>query len=283
VDTATPASCASCSAPFEGRFCPRCGERRLEPDAFTVRHYLGESVSVVTDLDSTLWRSLGALVARPGHLTAEYLRGRRVAYLRPVQLFLLCNILYFLLQPLAGFDSLTTGLEVQTNHLRYSGWVAPVVEARVAAGTLGAEEYERIFDATLAAQARTLVAAIIPIFAVFVAALHPRRRPLVGHLVFATHFTAFLLLALLAMVPVVLGILYAARVFGTPPGGDALFTSLLVALCVAWLVPALRTAYGASRAAAVLRGFALAVALLVVIQLYRLVLFWTTFLTLGRV
>jgi len=46
-------------------------------------------------MDGRMWRTLAALVARPGFLTREYLNGRRKRYIRPARLFLVLYLLLF--------------------------------------------------------------------------------------------------------------------------------------------------------------------------------------------
>jgi len=46
-------------------------------------------------LDGRLWKTLGALLFRPGFLTREYFAGRRKRYIRPARLFLVASLLLF--------------------------------------------------------------------------------------------------------------------------------------------------------------------------------------------
>ena len=50
----------------------------------------------LTHADSRLWRTLAALLFKPGHLTREFLAGRRARYLPPVRLYLVLSVLFFL-------------------------------------------------------------------------------------------------------------------------------------------------------------------------------------------
>lgn len=54
-------------------------------------------------INSALPRTLGALVLRPGLLTAEYLAGRIARYIPPVRLYLVASVLFFLLLSLSSF------------------------------------------------------------------------------------------------------------------------------------------------------------------------------------
>ena len=48
------------------------------------------------ELDSRLFRTLKSLLFRPGHLSSEFSRNRRAAYMSPVRLYLFTSFLFFL-------------------------------------------------------------------------------------------------------------------------------------------------------------------------------------------
>ena len=103
-------ACANCGAPLGGEYCAQCGERRLHPDEHTLRHIVGEWFEAFSHGEGRLLVSLRTLLLKPGELTREYFRGRRVPYARPVALFFAVNLLYFLLTTLNTFS---TALETQ--------------------------------------------------------------------------------------------------------------------------------------------------------------------------
>jgi len=94
---ASPASprCDNCGAAVSGRYCAACGQR-LEPPVHTLWHFTRAATEDLTHADSRLWRTLGALLLRPGHLTGEFLAGRRARYLPPVRLYLVISVVFFL-------------------------------------------------------------------------------------------------------------------------------------------------------------------------------------------
>lgn len=63
---------------------------------------LREAAGRYVALDGRLWRTLLALLFRPGFLTREYFAGRRRRYIRPARLFLLFSIGLFALLRLEG-------------------------------------------------------------------------------------------------------------------------------------------------------------------------------------
>jgi Protein of unknown function (DUF3667) len=87
--------CRNCGAPAPGAYCPRCGQSTSEhlPTAFEFAH---EFVLHYLAADGRLWRTLWALVSRPGFLTTEYLQGRKFAYVLPLRLYLTTSVVFFL-------------------------------------------------------------------------------------------------------------------------------------------------------------------------------------------
>lgn len=107
-------ACLNCSAPFSESatspapaFCPVCGQEnqpRVLPFSTVVREACAEFVQIDGKLARTFW----ALLFRPGFLTAEFLRGRRVAYLSPLKMYLFTSATFFLIAslifPVSGND-----------------------------------------------------------------------------------------------------------------------------------------------------------------------------------
>jgi hypothetical protein len=86
--------CRNCGAHATGHFCASCGqETRLALPTFGA--FMREAAGRYVALDGRFWRTLLALVARPGFLTLEYFSGRRRRYIRPARLFLVLYLLLF--------------------------------------------------------------------------------------------------------------------------------------------------------------------------------------------
>ncbi|HEY2274569.1 MAG TPA: DUF3667 domain-containing protein [Steroidobacteraceae bacterium] len=93
---AAPAApgCDNCGASVPGRYCGNCGQR-LEPPVHSLRHFLKVATEDLTHADSRVWRTLAALLGKPGFLTREFLAGRRASYLPPVRLYLVLSVVFF--------------------------------------------------------------------------------------------------------------------------------------------------------------------------------------------
>ena len=91
---ATP-RCDNCGASVPERYCGNCGQR-VEPPVHTLWHFIQVAAEDVTHADSRLWRTLWALLFKPGYLTHEFLAGRRARYLPPVRLYLVLSVVFFI-------------------------------------------------------------------------------------------------------------------------------------------------------------------------------------------
>jgi hypothetical protein len=98
------ASCQNCGTPLNGEYCSACGQRH-EPHIHSLREFISEATESLTHADSRLWRSLWALMVKPGFLTKEFLEGRRARYLPPFRLYLVLSVMFFLIAAAGGHDS----------------------------------------------------------------------------------------------------------------------------------------------------------------------------------
>jgi len=86
--------CRNCGAPATEQFCPSCGqETRLRLP--TLREFLREAAGRYVAFDGRFWRTMIALMFRPGRLTIEYFAGRRRRYIRPARLYLFATLVFF--------------------------------------------------------------------------------------------------------------------------------------------------------------------------------------------
>jgi len=93
--------CRNCGAHATGHYCGNCGqETRVALPTFGT--FMREAAGRYVALDGRLWRTLFALVARPGYLTLEYFSGRRRRYIRPARLFLVLSLALFALLRFVG-------------------------------------------------------------------------------------------------------------------------------------------------------------------------------------
>src|SRR5262245_43724686 len=209
--------CVSCDAPLTGPYCSRCGERVVDAEELTLRHFLGHTVAhELLHLDGSLWRTLRLLFTRPGALSLEFAAGRRRPYVNPFRLLLIAIIAYALMS--------SSGLDVTWRIGPVSMSIAPatVRPSRSVADTIAqidrygllrgqlAAKRERLaseaarehFHGRLEAFAEPLSFANVLLLA---AALHlcfRGKRRFLEHAAFSMHFVSFVLLSSVILVVV---------------------------------------------------------------------------------
>ncbi len=95
--------CANCGALADRAFCPECGQSTHIHHSLL--HLVEELLHGLFHFDTKAWRTIPALMLRPGELTRSYLNGQRTRYVSPLVLFL---FLIFLMFFVFGFTSNTT-------------------------------------------------------------------------------------------------------------------------------------------------------------------------------
>lgn len=92
----TDKTCLNCNHVVENKFCPNCGQENTETrQSF---HYLfTHFVEDLTHYDGSFWKTIKALLFRPGKLTKEYMAGKRKLYVPPVKLYIFISFVAFLL------------------------------------------------------------------------------------------------------------------------------------------------------------------------------------------
>ena len=88
--------CLNCGTIIHGRFCHVCGQENLEPkESFwtLLAHFFND----ITHFDGKFFTTLKDLVLRPGFLSQEYMKGRRMSYLNPVRMYIFTSAIFFLL------------------------------------------------------------------------------------------------------------------------------------------------------------------------------------------
>jgi hypothetical protein len=126
--------CPSCGTESIGNYCRNCGEKKLRSEDRSLRHHLDTVVGFLTHFDSKGYRTLWLLIAKPGFLSAEQLRGSRVRYVKALSLFISINVVYYFSIALVGGNTFTTPLDVQL-HMNdyYPAYAGRQVQAKVSA------------------------------------------------------------------------------------------------------------------------------------------------------
>jgi hypothetical protein len=284
--------CPNCGAVDMRRYCPDCGQAAPDASDYSISAHALEFVAQTMSTDGKALRTFRTLLLRPGALTTDHLRGRRVRYLSPIQLFLLVNLVLFLIAPRVPLFSynLAQYLQAAPPSASLAGTLVERAQANGGAASTpalrDATAYEAAFDARVETQRKGLIILFAPALALVLRVLFPRRAAASGrprrygeHLVFALHTLAFVWLALSLAYGVAV---MAGRAFGPVVGvvGGLAAVVILLAVTPVYVVLALRRAYELPLSRALAVGGALVAAFFLLIGAYRGLLFFTTYYTL---
>ena len=86
--------CENCGAPMAGPFCAQCGQHAVDYRR-SFRYVIIDVLDSFLSWDSKFFATIGWLIARPWHLTNQFLAGHRVRYVHPLRVYLLASILFF--------------------------------------------------------------------------------------------------------------------------------------------------------------------------------------------
>lgn len=150
--------CKSCGALVGDRYCSACGEKVLTAEDHTLKHYFSALLNAFTFADSKFWNTMKAVMLRPGELSAAYMDGRRVKYMRPVAFFFLVNFVYF---AIPVFQTFNTSLDGHLHHMPYSSWAQERVDAELAKQGTTLDALNARYDPASGSNAKLLVVVMV--------------------------------------------------------------------------------------------------------------------------
>ena len=270
-------TCPTCNRRISTPYCPACGERPLNAHDLTLRGLLNQVFHAFSNIDSRLIRTFRNLARRPGLLTVAFVRGQRMLYTGPFQLFLIANVLFFAMQSLTNTDVVSSKLD---SHLHNQDWrvlAQRLVSHRLEEMRTTQDLYTPIFNQAVALNAKSLIILTAVPFALLLPIVFYReRRPFVTHAIFSLHLYTFLLLLfcvslMVAAVDVLFGGagLNSARM-------DNILSIFNLAACAIYLYIATGRVYGGNRIIRALKVAVLAPAVASILLGYRFAIFLIT-------
>ncbi len=92
----TEKNCLNCQTEVIGRYCHKCGQENLVPKE-TVWHLVQHFFNDITHFDGKFFDTVKYLIKKPGFLSLEYMRGRRMAYLNPIRMYVFTSAIFFII------------------------------------------------------------------------------------------------------------------------------------------------------------------------------------------
>ncbi len=266
-------TCQTCGHPHQENFCPNCGEKHHDPHHLTFRHFAEETLEGFTHVDHRFFRSVRALLFKPGFLTAEFVRGRRVPYMLPLPLFLVCNLLFFFFQTNNAFNQ---PIDSFTQYKPYTYFNTKQTAERVLdASGKSDREFAGQFNATMTTASKAYLFVLVPVFALLLALFFvSKKRTFIEHLLFATHFYSFVLLFFLLQLALIIPLSLLIGQSDYSRQFDMVISLISLGGIGVYLSLAFRRFYQINRPWSAVAAFAGSVAFIALVVGYRMLLFY---------
>jgi hypothetical protein len=272
-------TCKSCGHFFKGLYCNVCGEKVLEPKDRTFRTILQNILRTITFADNKFAKTLWLIVRNPGFVSKEYAEGKRVNYVKPLQMFFVLNLIYFLFPLLQLFN---TSLRTQMYLRTHSKLVQSMVYSKIGKEPLMLRGYELMYNEKSTSLAKLLIIVFVLLAAAPMAVIYRKRnRFFHDHVTLAVELTAFnlavnaILLSLFLMMTS--AILHWTHMGWEKYLDDTALTIIFVLTNSYFLFAAGRTFYNQRGKILLLKIVLGMLGLFVALEAYRLILFLITF------
>ena len=265
--------CKSCGNQFTGRYCNQCGEKVILPEDKSLKALFSSILVAITFADSKVFRTLAYVIRNPGYISKEASEGRTVRYLRPLSLFFVLNLIYFLFPLIQLFNARWKTQLVSTYGalVKYmsSAWM---VRNGIRPDKNGINAFELLYNETTLGFAKLMVVVFVVLASLPLNFLYRRSGRL-----FADHFGLMVELACFNLLVNALFITIMAKVL--PIGGfldETVLTIIFVTTNFYFVLRSTATFYGDNGWKWVIRSLLIVLLLKVALELYRLVLFLVT-------
>ena len=240
---------------------------------------MATSISAVTLADNRFLKSLWLTLKNPGFLSKEYANGRRVNYIRPLQMFFVLNLVYFLFPTLQLFNA---RLNTQMYYLFHSPIARALVNQRLEDAHMSLTGFELIYN-----QKTTMLAKLLIVVFVWLAAVplglifRKKNRYFTDHVALSVELACYNIFVNAILLSVTLfGLSKVFRWSGTSLGGylnDDTLTLIFISTNLYFIYRAAKTFYGQTGKSLILKSALGILGLFLALEVYKLLLFFVTF------
>lgn len=268
-------TCKTCGNEFSGNYCNNCGEKVIRLEDRKLKHYLGEFINALTFADNKLWRTLKTILLSPGKLSREFVDGRRKNYMKPVSIFFLANLIYFLFPV---FNTFTTTLQIQMSGLPYSPVVEKWVDQEITDRAIEFEAYEKEYNLKTTELSKLLLAIMASIIGLFLWPIHMRskRNLLADQMTIGQEVMTFLLIYCLQLLG---GLFLIVSFFEIKVNlfSDVTISIVSCLLLLYFFIKVERQFYGFKGLRLIVNALLSVISIVAALFIYRALLFFVTF------
>ncbi|MEM9327447.1 MAG: DUF3667 domain-containing protein [Bacteroidota bacterium] len=245
----------------------------MDKEDRTLRKILIDFVASLFLVENKVYRSLKALLFAPARLPLCYIKGNTIRYVRPIQFFLLANLIYYLAPQIDTFNS---NYKTQMHGLPYSAWIYPKVLSHLEEKGLEEVDFQRQFDRTTSQLAKLIVILLAPMMGFLLWALHAKKRQFYAgdHIAVALYILTFIILVLAVLLPIMLRL--AHWLFSGLELTEQIFSGLVIVVITLYVTLAFRGVYQQRPWVATLKGLCFALFFIPFLHLFRFILLLAT-------
>ncbi len=95
-------TCRNCKHNFTGKICNQCGEKIFDEHQLTAKHFFHQVIDFFWHWENKVLKTIKLNFFKPGFVTQQNLKGIRVPYANPVQLYLVVSLIFYLVVSKVG-------------------------------------------------------------------------------------------------------------------------------------------------------------------------------------
>ena len=279
-------TCPNCGSDKQLKYCPECGQKQKID--FTMASILKEAGAAVWGMDSVFVRTLRDYI-NPGMYTRNWLDKKQAGYIAPIKMFLIINVIYFILLALfrqfgVHFDTFVTSFDFQLEHQFYSSFIRDSAIAIITSAGFELEEFAKLYDSRVFAVSNSLIIILNLLIALVLYVINfGKSRLLYHHLTMGLYYGGYILLFSLAANLFVLVLVVILKFMATFLGDfDLTFLNAILEVVVLLFFFTLafftqRRMYTEHKLISILKAVLIAILIMLMgIILYRFILFWIT-------
>jgi hypothetical protein len=261
-------ACKSCGNQFPGVYCNQCGEKVIEPSDRSFKKFLSNILIAVTFADNRFVKTLWLMLKNPGFVSNEFASGRTVKYLKPISLFFVLNLVYFLFPVIQLFNA-----SLNTQMLSpFSDFIRPIVAKQMVLDHLDLSSFALLYGTKSTSLAKLMVMLFVVLASLPLNFLYRKKNRFftdhVGYAVELACFNLFVNTMVLAVLASVSGVGHYLN--------ETVLTAIFITTNLYFLVRSGRTFYKETSWRLLLKSVLMIGFLKVALELYRLILFFMT-------
>jgi hypothetical protein len=261
--------CKSCGNRFVGNYCPQCGEKVLSKEDRSFRTFLNNIFLALTLADSRFVRGLWLIVSRPGFLSRESAEGRKVRYIKPLSVFFLLNLVYFLFPVIQLFNA---SLRTQINSFQGKLAMQAVAVKMTRLGIHDVGAFSVLYDQKTAGFAKMMVIVFVIIASLPLNIIYrARNRYFIDHVGLSIELVCFNLLINALLLTLTVNLLGLGNRLD-----ETSLTVIFVVTNLYFLIRAGLIFYGEKWFGLILKSVLMVLLLKVALEIYRAILFYVT-------